>query len=283
MQASNLIVTAWLALAVTFAVASTPAPTPTPASALSAGQASTQLELGNIYRKEDKFQEADAAYVRALQSEDPKIREKALRAIEHSLHEERDYGFWLRRTAHDLLETGLQQGSLFLPLGVLALAAWYVTGNIGTKKGSRQCVILATDKEDPNLATLFRLAYLSILAQQERRRGFSGPVGTQPMTPTLESGTTEGFLPQLISIASEKAGKIAGIFFGRLKRPRYRLSVGTVGDQYQTRVVVSLEVKGRVVEVWNQKMAVPDLFESDYRFWSKRGTGQISRVPKRLY
>jgi hypothetical protein len=86
------------------------------------------------------------------------------------------------------------------------------------------------------------------------------------MAPALESATTEDFFPQLLSIANEKAGKLANIFWSKLKRPRYRLSIGTAGDQYQMRLVVSLEVKGSVVEVWNEEMTVSDLFQSDCRF-----------------
>ena len=187
----------------------------------------------------------------------------ALRGLEHSLHEQHDYGFWFRGTLHDLLDTLVEKGALLVPLGVVGLGLWLFLRRMGKNKGNTQCVVVSTDKTDPNLAPLFRLA---ILAEQARRKPLPGPIGTKSMTVSLESTTDDDPFPELISIASEKAGKVATAYSKLLKHPRFRLSIGSVTEQYQTRVVVSLEVEGKVVQVWNQEIGVSDLFLPDCRF-----------------
>jgi hypothetical protein len=268
-EAGILIVTIWLTSAATLFAESSPSQTILPKTALNAGQASVQIDLGDLYLEERNFKEADAAYIRALQSEDSTIRERALMALEKSLHEEHNYVSWIIKTAQDFWEQAIHQSTLFTGPVILAIAAWFGLGWIGDKKGAKRCVIRATNQGDPDLANVFRLAYLTVLTEQERRRSGSGPIGTSPMTPTLESGTSEALLPQLVSITNEKAGKIVAIFSGRLNRPRYRLSVSTVGDEYEKRLVVSLEAKGKIVEVWNQEMPASELFEADCRFLRK--------------
>jgi tetratricopeptide (TPR) repeat protein len=232
-------------------------------------RALAELELGNTYRAEKKFEQADAAYSRAIDTDDAVIRQMALAALADLLREERDYGSWLQRTADDLLEKALKGATLICPVFLVMLIAWNIIGWIGTIRGGKHCVIVAAGKENSDLTALFRLAYLGVLAEFDQRRAISGPIGLKTLAPTLESATTEDFFPQLVSIANEKAGRLANMFWGRLKRPQYRLSLGSVGDQYQTRLVVSLEVKGRVVEVWSEEMAVSDLFQSDCRFLLK--------------
>jgi hypothetical protein len=236
----------------------TPSPSPTPSTAI----ARTQIDLGNLYRKERNYKEADAAYCRALNSQDLDIRKMALRGLEHSLHEQHDYGFWFRGTLHEFLDTLVEKGTLLVSVVLAALSLWSFLGWMGNNKGKTQCVVVATDKTDPNLAPLFRLA---ILAEQARRKPLSGPIGTKSMTVSLESTNSDDPFPELISIASEKAGKIATVFSTRLKHPRFHLSIGSVTEQYQTRLLVSLDVEGKVVQVWNQEIGVSDLFLPDCR------------------
>lgn len=246
-----------------------PSASVTPKTELNAGQASAQIDLGNLYFREHNFQEAEAAYLRALQSTDPNVRQEALMALEQSLRKEHNYLFWLRKTGRDLWEQGMRQSTLFLIPVLLLITAWFGLGYIGERKGAKRCVIRATNQEDPDLANVFRLAYLSVLIRQKERKEKSGPVGSEPITPTLESSTSEALLPQLLSITDEKVGKIAAIFSGRLNRPRYRLSVSAVGKEYATRLVISLEAQGKVVEVWSEELSALDLFEPNCRFLRK--------------
>jgi len=267
---AGLIVLARLTFAVSSAEGSTPGPEPesSPASKLSAGQAAALVELGNLYRNEHRYPDAYAAYGRVLQSDDPKIRDSALRAIKHMLEEERDYGFWLRRTGPHLLETGLEQATFLLAVGASLAAAWCVTGWVGVIRGAKSCVILATDAEDPDLAACFRLAYLKMVKFQARRRDASGPIGTIPaipVMPALDATPSDEILSHLEYLVNENGGKVATIIFGRLMQPRYRLSIGKFKQQFQTHLVVSLEAKGKTVEVWNERIAVEDLFDADCR------------------
>jgi hypothetical protein len=262
-----LVVLACLTLKVTSSEASTPGTgtAPSPLSTLSAGRAAAQIELGNLYRKERRYPDAYAAYARVLQSDDPKLRDSALRAIKHTLQEERDYGFWARWNGPRLIEKGLEYGTVILAVGALLLAAWRVAGWVGTIRGAKSCVILATENGDPHLAEVFRMAYLKMIGSQARRREASGPIGIVPVTPTLDAATDE-LLPQLESLVSENAGRIATMIMGRLMQPQYRLSIGKVNERFQTHLVVSLEAKGKIVEVWDERIAVADLFDADCRF-----------------
>jgi hypothetical protein len=235
-------------------------------STLSASRANAQIELGNVYRKERRYPDAYAAYARVFQSDDPKLRDSALRAIKHTLQEERDYGFWARWTGAHLIETGLEYGTFILAVGALLLAAWCFAGWVGTIRGAKSCVILATENGDPHLAEVFRMAYLKMIGSQVRRRETSGPVGIVPVTPALDAAATDERSPQLESLVSENAGRMATIIFGRLMQPQYRLSIGKVNDRFQTHLVVSLEAKGKIVEVWNERIAVAALFDGDCRF-----------------
>ncbi len=90
-KAGILIVTIWLTSAATLFAESSPSQTIPPKAALNAGQASVQIDLGNLYLKERNFKEADTAYIRALRSEDSTVRERALMALEKSLHEDHNY------------------------------------------------------------------------------------------------------------------------------------------------------------------------------------------------
>jgi hypothetical protein len=267
---AGLIVLARLTFAVTSAEGSAPEPGPesSPSSKLSAGQATAQIELGNLYRNEHRYPDAYAAYGRVLQSDDPKIRDSALRAIKHMLQEERDYGFWLRRTGSHLIETGLEQVTFLLAVGALLAAVWWIAGWFGVVRGSKSCVILAADAEDPDLAACFRLAYLKMVKFQARRREASGPIGTIPVipvTPALDTTPSDEILSRLEYLVNGNGGRIAPIIFGRLMQPRYRLSIGKLKQQFQTHLVVSLEAKGKVVEVWNEQISVADLFDPDCR------------------
>jgi len=265
---AGLIVLAWLTLSVTFSEGSTPEPgsESNPASTLSASRATAQIELGNVYRKERRYPDAYAAYARALQSDDQKIRDSALRAIKHTLQEERDYGFWARWTGPHLIETGLEQAMFILVVGGFLVAAWRVAGWVGSIRGAKSCVILATDNGDPQLAAVFRMAYLKMIGSQARRREVSGPIGIIPVTPALDAAATDELLPHSASFVNESGGRIATIFMRRLMRPQYRLSIGKVKERFQTHLVVSLEAKGTVVGVWNERIAVLDLFDADCRF-----------------
>ena len=180
---AGLVVWAWLTLTVTSSEAWIPetGPESSPLSTLSASRANAQIELGNVYRKERRYPDAYAAYARVFQSDDPKLRDSALRAIKHTLQEERDYGFWARWTGAHLIETGLEYGTFILAVGALLLAAWCFAGWVGTIRGAKSCVILATENGDPHLAEVFRMAYLKMIGSQVRRRETSGPVGIVPV------------------------------------------------------------------------------------------------------
>jgi hypothetical protein len=264
----GLVVLAWFTLTVASSEASIAGtePGPSPLSTLTASRANAQIELGNLYRKERRYSDAYAAYGRVLQSDDPKLRDSALRAIKHSLQEERDYGFWARGTGPRLIETSLEVVTVILAIGISVLVAWFVVGWIGTIRGAKSCVILATEDGDPHLAEMFRMAYLKMIGSQVRRHETAGPVGIDPVAPTLDASVTDDYLTQLDSVVTENAGRFATLILGRLMRPQYRLSIGKINERFQTHLVVSLEAKGKIVEVWDERIAVAELFDGDCRF-----------------
>ena len=161
-----------------------------------------------------------------------------------------------------------EEVTFLLAVGVLLAAAWCIAGWVGVVRGAKSCVILATDAEDPDLAACFRLAYLKMVKFQARRREASGPIGTipvVPVTPALDATPSDEILSHLEYLVNENGGRISTIIFGRFMQPRYRLSIGKLKQQFQTHLVVSLEAKGKVVEVWNERIAVADLFDADCR------------------
>lgn len=88
-----LLLCAWL-LSPALTWAQTPATEASPAAyppADTTGPHRAQITVGDLFRKDRDFKNAEAAYLRALQSADPGTREKALRSLERSLKQRHDY------------------------------------------------------------------------------------------------------------------------------------------------------------------------------------------------
>jgi hypothetical protein len=221
-----------------------------------------QISAGDLLLKDRAFKEAEAAYAKALQSMDRITREKALHSLERSLRHRHDSWVLIRETLHGARES-LIRG---LPAILSILFLWWALGWAGKWRGRRRCVFEDLDKENPGFAKTFHLAYLKALEERRyARRLKPGPLGPRPVTaavwsvPTIEKDIEQTALFQLVSLASQDVGKVASVFIGRFRRPRLRLHVALFDDA--PLILIGLEDKGRIIQVWSEALGTSDLFK----------------------
>ena len=229
-----------------------------------------QITAGDFFRKDRDFEEAEAAYIRALQSVDQMTREKALRSLEHSLSQRHDFWVLVRQSLHGIGESVVH----LLPLGLFVVVLWCAVGLLGNLNGRRRCILEDLDKSNPGFAKTFHLAYLKAL--EERRRACllgPGPLGSRSVAPVvevipaIENAMGEIALGQLMSLANKDADKIVSVLVSRFRRPRLRLRVAL--QDKAPLALVGLEDRGKVVQVWSEPLGVSDLFKPRCRLLRK--------------
>jgi hypothetical protein len=95
-----------------------------------AGSTSDQAQIaaGDLLLKDRAFKEAEAAYIKTLQSMDPRTREKALHSLERSLRHRHDFWVLIRETLHGSGESLIRA----LPLGLFFFVLfWVLWGTVG--------------------------------------------------------------------------------------------------------------------------------------------------------
>jgi hypothetical protein len=221
-----------------------------------------QLDAGNAYFSDRNFKEAEAAYLRALQSEDPEVRKAALKALGRSLQERHSYWSWLRGTMDELSEKVLRALPVMISVGLGLVMIWLISGIVGRFRGRRQCVVEALDATSGSCAPTFRLALFQ--AMDERRRlleSLTGTLGPKTVALAIEDSTKETLLSQALALKSAEAGKLAAALLARLNRPRFRLRVGWRREEEKPLMLVVLEVEGKIVRVWAERLKADELFK----------------------
>ncbi len=221
-----------------------------------------QITAGNLLLRDRAFKEAEAAYNKALQSMDQRTREKALHSLERSLRHRHEFWVLFRETLHGASASLIR----CLPLMLSVLVLWQAVGWAGKWHGRDRCVFEDLDKENPGFAKTFHLAYLKALEERRSARWLKpGPLGPRSVTaavwkiPTTEKGVEETELVQLVSLASQDVGKVASVFIRRFRRPRLKVHVALFDDA--PLILVDLEDKGQIVQVWSEELGTSDLFK----------------------
>lgn len=221
-----------------------------------------QINAGDVFLKDRAFKEAEAAYSKALQSVDPKTREKALHSLERSLRHRRDSGVLVRETLHGAVESVTRA----LPVVLCVFLLCWVAGWLGKCNGRKHCVVEDLDTANPGFAKTFHLAYLKAL--DERRSAHwprPGLLGSRTVTaavwtiPSVEKDIGETALVQLVSLASQDIGKVASVLVARFRRPRLRLRVALFDDA--PLMLIGLQDKGHIIQVWSEPIGTSDLFK----------------------
>lgn len=235
-------------------IGQTPSPSP---KALS--KEDIEIAVGDRYRKEGNYKEADAAYLRALQSAGATaaIRRKASESIDKSLRERHD--IWLA-LKHATIET-FEKPIHLIPLFILFVGLWLFTGFVGRERGKYRLLIDDLDKDNPGFAPTFRLAYHRATEADRATPARSGILTERPVSVYVEPQLSTDELTELLSALSPDAGRVLSLFLGRLLEPRFRLSVASREDSTSTWVMVNLAAAGKVVETWNEPISHNDLFE----------------------
>ena len=231
-----------------------------------------QLRLGDIYAGNGQLKEAEAAYVKAAESNWPPTRQRALTSAAGVVHQQNSS--WERYVATPmraaLATATTTAGSVlvaFVALAVLILVATPFARDIGRWRGRNKIRITATSGNDDLMGASFEQIIVTIHSRMcsHYSRRHSLIVGRQQLPMLFRSQTGE--LADLAeSVAPGAVGKVIGWLIKRTDSPQYTI-VGTIQTSFRAwrlrpfsgAIFVALSERGSSLRTWHETGLDADL------------------------
>jgi hypothetical protein len=253
-------------------VAQTPKPSPCPSIVVERKAApnvctpdQAQISAGDLYRLDGDYKNAEASYMRALQSTDAVVRMAALAGLRTALNEQHDWKMLIWASIRNYSEWLLK----IAPLVIFLVLVWEIIGKvlklIGKQLGRRKYVIEDLLPTDQGFADIFHSAYeMASLKARDKKNGFHGPLGEKPITsaiitPMVQHAVSDSDLVDLASLGGEKVRIFATRMLSNLHQPRLRLRVALRGTKDTKWVLVRLEEYSKILKIWSEPLGEAEL------------------------
>ena len=236
--------------AATVAVSASPSPFAQAADALA------EIEAGNILLEECQFDEAKAAFLRALKNSDPSVREKALQGLRKTLKARNAFSWrnWIVEPAETSMATlarAVVGGGVIL-LGLWAL--WLITGLIGRRRGFGYVHVEDMQGEETDGARVFRLSIVAAFERFKYLEETGDSIGPGVIAPFLSAESFPKRDGGLLETEGIPGGKMLGKLIGRFRIPQYRVRVTIDDDKQDPFIVVELQENGTSLKRWGEKV-----------------------------
>jgi Calcineurin-like phosphoesterase len=235
-------------------------------------EALRQLALGGVYESTGHLKEAEAAYVKASESNWPPTRDRAITSAERVVGQQNSYSekyvlVPLRAALGSAATTAGVVIGTFVILALLILFVAPFARDFGQWRGRNKLRIVASAADDGAARAAFEQVIVMIHGRMSTHysRRHSVLVGRQPLPMRLGSQTGE--LADLAeSIAPGAVGKVIGWLIKKTDSPQYTIA-GTVQTPFVRGTVVgslpltggavflTLSERGDIVRTWHNTQA----------------------------
>jgi hypothetical protein len=216
----------------------------------------SEIEAGKIFLSKNHFDEASAAFLRALKSTNAETRHAALAGLQQL--EEKRYGpsRWFFSLAGAWVPSAITVASALLFL----LLLWLALGPVGRFFGRNRIKVSGFAGAETDGAALFKVALAAAITEHTEPLG---PLAAQPATPWIILSTSE-ILDVIPEVSQIPAGKIVAALLKRTVIPEHDVRVSTSGENNEI-LAVALFRGNMVRRVWREQAREKDDFLANLR------------------
>jgi hypothetical protein len=215
-----------------------------------------EIEAGKILLKECQFEEAKAAFIRALKSTDPSVQEKALQGLRKTLKARNAFSWrnWIVEPAAtslvNVVRAVVSGGVIVLGLAI----SWLIIGLIGQRRGFGYVHVEDMQGEETDEARVFRLSVVAALERFKHLEETGDSIGRDVVTPFLSAESFPKRDGGLLETEGIPGGKVLGKLIGRFRIPQYRIRLAIDDDKQEPFIVVEIQEKGTSLKRWGERV-----------------------------
>lgn len=238
-------------------------------------RSSSEIAVGDAFYEHYDFKAANAAYLRAMRSENKATRNAALLALRKSLAKQSELSSWIvfgpryrdsivlkaLHKVEDSVGSGFGSVVGFATVGALVWSAWITAGKIGNRRGRQWVSVSTLQGAESEMTARFRLA-LRAIAEEQRQP--LGNLSADPVSPYIEASLEDLFPGALLAVSESLGTKYFAIVASRLRRPRYRIQVAWEPRDKSGILIVALQLYDKIIQVWQQRIRNDDSFSDTF-------------------